>query len=86
VVPEWFSGKVILVPSDIDMNSVKLGTGGKYFKYSTISMPTVTKEIPIPEDLIGPLTVARKVVSNFHDLYIGDLAFGSVPLLQRDWC
>jgi hypothetical protein len=45
-----------------------------------ISMPTVTKEIPIPEDLIGPFTVARKVLSNFHDLYIEDLAFVALAL------
>jgi hypothetical protein len=68
--------KVILVPSDVDMNSLKLAPGRKFFKYSMISMPTVTKEIPIPEDLIGPF----KVVSNFHDLYIEDLAFVALAL------
>jgi hypothetical protein len=70
--------KAILVSADI--NKIKLGPNGKSFQYTEIMSLNEWKVIPIPEELWGPDATATKVISCFHDLYVGDLAFFAVIL------
>jgi hypothetical protein len=70
--------KAILVSANID--KVELGLSGKTFRYTETASPNEWTEIPIPEELFGPNARATKVVSSFHDLYVGDLAFFALTL------
>jgi hypothetical protein len=70
--------KAILVSANID--KIELGPSGKTFKYTETASPNEWTVIPIPEELFGPDARATKVVSSFHDLYVGDLAFFALTL------
>ena len=72
--------KATLVPASADINNMKLGLNGKSFQYTEIMSPNEWKAISIPEELWGPDATATKVISCFHDLYVGDLAFFAVIL------
>jgi hypothetical protein len=72
--------KATLVSASADINNMKLGLNGKSFQYTEIMSPNEWKAIPIPEELWGPDATATKVISCFHDLYVGDLAFFAVIL------
>jgi hypothetical protein len=70
--------KAYLLP--IDTDKVEPSTDGKSFKYTRISTSNDFTVVPMSEELWGPGARATKVVSQFHDLYIGDLAFFATTL------
>ena len=70
--------KAYLLP--VDACKVEICRDRTSFKYSRASTPNQHTIVPIPEELAGSGATITKVVSQFHDLYIGDLAFFAVVL------